>query len=195
MAAENIRDLGVEIRTNTAGDHRTHCGRKTGRRHHCHCGSKPIIPNIPGADSGCVVESHKLLAQKDVSAGKAVVIGGGLVGMEVAEFLAGKGSSVTVVEMKDSVLGELGQLRKIGTHMAMAQEDIQVLVNTTCKEIRADEVIVEQDGKERMLAADLVVMAIGSKPVPSQDLQDTCAGSRDSLLCGGQTHWRRRGWL
>jgi len=59
--------------------------------------------------------------------------------------------------------------------MAMAQEDIQVLVNTTCKEIRADEVIVEQDGKERMLAADLVVMAIGSKPVPSQDLQDTCA--------------------
>ena len=81
-------------------------------------GSKPIIPNIPGADSGCVVESHKLLAQKDVSAGKAVVIGGGLVGMEVAEFLAGKGSSVTVVEMKDSVLGELGQLRKIGTHMA-----------------------------------------------------------------------------
>lgn len=174
MAAENIRDLGVEIRTNTPVTPALIAAEKPDAVIIA-IGSKPIIPNIPGADSGCVVESHKLLAQKDVSAGKAVVIGGGLVGMEVAEFLAGKGSSVTVVEMKDSVLGELGQLRKIGTHMAMAQEDIQVLVNTTCKEIRADEVIVEQDGKERMLAADLVVMAIGSKPVPSQDLQDTCA--------------------
>ena len=174
MAAENIRDLGVETRTNTPVTPALIAAEKPDAVIIA-IGSKPIIPNIPGADSGCVVESHKLLAQKDVSAGKAVVIGGGLVGMEVAEFLAGKGSSVTVVEMKDSVLGELGQLRKIGTHMAMAQEDIQVLVNTTCKEIRADEVIVEQDGKERMLAADLVVMAIGSKPVPSQDLQDTCA--------------------
>ena len=95
MAAENIRDLGVEIRTNTPVTPALIAAEKPDAVIIA-IGSKPIIPNIPGADSGCVVESHKLLAQKDVSAGKAVVIGGGLVGMEVAEFLAGKLSLIHI---------------------------------------------------------------------------------------------------
>lgn len=64
MAAENIRDLGVEIRTNTPVTPAVIAAEKPDAVIIA-IGSKPIIPNIPGADSGCVVESHKLLAQKE----------------------------------------------------------------------------------------------------------------------------------
>lgn len=176
MAVENIREMGVEIRTNTPVTPGLIAEEKPDAVIIA-VGSRPILPRIPGAERSFVVESHKLLAQEAVLAGRAVVIGGGLVGMEAAEYLAEKGASVTVVEMKDSVLGELWELRKIGTQMAMAQEDIRVLVNTTCQEIQENAVVVEQEGRRQVLAADLVVMAIGSKPVPSQDLQDACAGA------------------
>ena len=63
--------------------------------------------------------------------GSVVIIGGGLVGMEVAEHLAHQGSHVTVEEMKDAILTEMGMLRKISTQMSMAQEDITVMLNTT----------------------------------------------------------------
>lgn len=173
MAIRNIEDEGVEIRTNTPVTPALIEAEKPDAVVIA-IGSSPIIPKIPGADSDIVVESHAILQREDIPAGKAVVIGGGLVGIEVAEYLAERGSSVTVVEMKDGILTEMGQLRQIGTSMAMAQEDINVLLQTTCKAIEGNHVIVESAEGEKTLDADLVVMAIGSKPIPSDDLQETC---------------------
>jgi len=173
MAVLNIEDQGIEIRKNTPVTPELIEEEKPDAVVIA-IGSSPIIPKIPGADSSIVVESHDLLQRETVPAGKAVVIGGGLVGIEVAEYLAVRGSSVTVVEMKDAVLTEMGDLRKIGTHMAMSQEDITVMLQTTCKAIDGNKVLVEGPEGEKKLDADLVVMAIGSKPVPSDDLQETC---------------------
>lgn len=174
MAAQGIFDQGLDVRLNTP---------VTPELIHeikpdaviVAIGSAPIVPKIPGADNKQVFESHQVLAGAAIPTGKAVVIGGGLVGMEVAEYLCAKNCTVTVVEMKDAVLGELGEMRKIGVQMALALEPITTLMSTTCKEIREGQVIVETAGAEKTLDADLVVMAIGSKPRPSQDLQDFCA--------------------
>ncbi|MEG0780922.1 MAG: NADH oxidase, partial [Oscillospiraceae bacterium] len=73
-----------------------------------------------------------------------------------------------------AILGELGSSRLICTQSAIAQAGIQVLLNTTCKEIGEGTVTVESEGAVQTLAADIVVMAIGSKPVPSGDLQAAC---------------------
>ena len=174
MAAQGIFDQGLDVRLNAP---------VTPELIHeikpdaviVAIGSAPIVPKIPGADNKQVFESHQVLAGAVIPTGKAVVIGGGLVGMEVAEYLCAKNCTVTVVEMKDAVLGELGEMRKIGVQMALALEPITTLMSTTCKEIREGQVIVETAGAEKTLDADLVVMAIGSKPRPSQDLQDFCA--------------------
>lgn len=173
MAAQNIIDEGVEIRMNTPVTPELIAAEKPDAVVIA-IGSSPIIPRIPGADGEKVFGSHKVLAGAEIPVGKAVVIGGGLVGMEVAEFLCARGSSVTVVEMKDSILGELGQLRLIGTQLSLAEEPVTTLLNTTCKEIKDNAVVVETDGVEQTLEADFVVMAIGSKPVPSDDLQVAC---------------------
>ena len=102
----------------------------------------------------------------------ALLSAGVLAGASVA--VQRQGSHVTVVEMKDAILAELGMLRKIGTQMAMAREDITVLLNTTCKRIESGAVVVESQEGEKTLEADAVIMAIGSKPRASQDLQDAC---------------------
>lgn len=137
-------------------------------------GSQPIILEIPGADGPNVFESRDVLSGTELPAGNVVVIGGGLVGMEVAEHLAQQGRHITVVEMKDAILTEMGMLRKIGTQMSIAREDITVLLNTSCKRIEAGSVVVEKEGGEQALEADAVVLAIGSRPRDSEALQEAC---------------------
>ena len=55
-------------------------------------GAVPIIPDIPGKDKDFVVDSHDVLDGNVSVNGNVVVIGGGMVGMETAEYLAGKGA-------------------------------------------------------------------------------------------------------
>lgn len=173
MAAQHILNMGLDVRLNTPVTPELITAEKPDAVILA-IGSEPIIPKIPGAEGKQVYGSHEVLAGAEIPAGKAVVIGGGLVGMEVAEFLCAKGCTVTVVEMKDAVLAELGEMRKIGVQMAMAQEPITTLLNTTCKEIREGQVIVESEDGEKTLDSDFVVMAVGSKPRPTQDLKDAC---------------------
>ena len=173
MAIRNIQDEGVEIRMNTPVTPALIEAEKPDAVI-LSIGSAPIVPKIPGADGKNVFESHAALAGADVPGGNVVVIGGGLVGIEVAEYFAQKGAHVAVVEMKDAILTEMGMLRKISTQMSMAREDITVLLNTTCKRIEGSQVVVESEGAEKTLPADAVIMAIGSKPRPTQELEDTC---------------------
>lgn len=137
-------------------------------------GSSPITPPIPGIHEDYVIGSHDVLSGSEIDAKKAVVIGGGLVGIETAEFMAQKGIEVTVVEMRDNVLTELGQLRQIGTQFALANEPITIMTKTTCNAIKDHKVMVESEGKEIELEADLVVVAVGSKTNDSKDLQEKC---------------------
>ncbi len=62
-------------------------------------GAVPLIPQIPGHDLPCVANSHNVLNGVVQVDGRVVVIGGGMVGMETAEYLAEKGCKVTVLEM------------------------------------------------------------------------------------------------
>ena len=49
-----------------------------------------------------------------------------------------------------------------------------MMLSTTCKEIRENEVVVEADGQEKVLPADCVIMAIGSKPLNMDELKSVC---------------------
>jgi len=67
----------------------------------------------------------------------------------------------------------MGELRRTATELALAKEPVTVMLQTTCKEIRGSQIILERNGKE-LLEADFIVMAIGSKPRPSDHLKETC---------------------
>lgn len=137
-------------------------------------GSSPIVPEIPGSGSEIVIESHDLLAGREISGKTAVVIGGGLVGFECAQYLAARGIKVDILEMKHEVLTDLGQLRQITAQFALAEMPITVHTDTTCKTIEAGKVIAQKEEKEVSFEADLVVMAVGTKSVETEALQTAC---------------------
>jgi NADPH-dependent 2,4-dienoyl-CoA reductase/sulfur reductase-like enzyme len=95
--------------------------------------------------------------------GKVVVIGGGLVGAETAEHLAVHGCEVTVVEMLPEIAAEMASAPKVFLMESLAKNNVALCPNTKVLEIADHDVIVEHNGIQQLISADLVVMAIGSR--------------------------------
>lgn len=134
-------------------------------------GSKPILIPVPGAELPGVVTFRDL---DDVDAmnaaaargGHAVVIGGGLLGLEAAAGLAIKGMKVTVVHLMPTLMER--QLDPNAAYLlqrAIEKRGIEILTSANTAAIvgndRAEGVRLD-DG--RTLPADLVVMAVGIRP-------------------------------
>lgn len=134
-------------------------------------------PPIKGLDKKRVyglrsLADAKLLAVEANRARKAVVIGGGLVGMETAEAFHEKGLDVTVVEFLPNIL-----LAMVDPDMAAIVEThciehgLKLLTNTAAQEIIGDNeptgVLVKdrQSEEESTIDADFVVVATGVRPV------------------------------
>lgn len=132
----------------------------------CAIGAHNFILPVPGADGENVVSSWELLAGKaDVSA-HCVVIGGGLVGTETADYLLSLGCKVTIVEMLDEIAkGESSTVRPIIMEY-FATQDVKKYVNTKVERIedggRKVVAVNTEDGSEVVIPCDKVVMAVGS---------------------------------
>lgn len=121
-------------------------------------GSSPFILPIQGANK-CII-AHDVLSEKvNVKGENVVIIGGGLVGFETAEFLASQGKKITILEMKEKALQDLGPLRQITAQFAMNKLPITIETNATVEKIEYNVVIAS--GKEYFY--DDVIMAVGSK--------------------------------
>lgn len=129
-------------------------------------GAQNSCPPIPGADKAGVRDAWAVLAGEQTAYGRVVVIGGGLVGCETAEYLAQQGCKVTIVEMLDTVAaGEsttvLPTILENFRHYGVATH-----TKTTVREIADNRVVcTDGEGAELSLPCDTVVMATGAKPV------------------------------
>ena len=136
-------------------------------------GATEIIPGIPGIDSGHVVTSSEILTGDKSAGDNVVVIGGGLIGVETAEFIADKGKKVTVVEMLRSVAADLGATSRWGT-LSRIKRKVDILVLTTVVEVKKNAVVVkDQDDKTIEIPADTVVIAAGMKSRAEMTIDDT----------------------
>ena len=106
--------------------------------------------------------------------GRVCIIGGGMVGLETAEFAAALGCKVTVVEMQGELSADMGYLRKLCTISAMAEEGIETIVNARCKAINETGVVAERDGEELTIPCDTVVTAVGARSKPCDELKAAC---------------------
>ena len=126
-------------------------------------GAHNVTLPIPGADNANVVSSWDVLANKVEVKGHCVVIGGGLVGAETAEYIANKGCQVSIVEMTDKIAKEESST-VLPTMMAdFAKHDVKQYVNTKVNSIDETGVNVTSEDKDMTIACDMVVMAAGSK--------------------------------
>ena len=137
-------------------------------------GAEPIRLSLPGAELKPVYNSHDVLAHRAVPEGRVCIIGGGMVGLETAEFAAALGCKVTVVEMQGQLAADMGYLRKLCTLAAMAEEGIETIVNARCKAINGTGVIAERDGEELTIPCDTVVTAVGARSKPCDELKAAC---------------------
>ena len=129
---------------------------------------------IPGADGANVVSSWDVLDGKVEAAGHCVVIGGGLVGAETAEYIANKGHKVSIVEMTDKIAKEESST-VLPTMMAdFAKHDVKQYVNTKVNSITDTGVNATSGEEDITIECDMVVMAAGSvKNVLDVDGVDT----------------------
>lgn len=137
-------------------------------------GATPIEIKLPGAEKKPMYNSHDVLAGTVNPQGTVCVIGGGMVGLETAELMASHGNQVKIVEMQPELAADMGLLRKMWALEYMAQEGIEAMIDTKCVAVSDEGVVAESEGKQIVIPCDSVVMAVGAKARPSQELQDVC---------------------
>ncbi len=134
-------------------------------------GGKPIFPKMKGSDKRGVFTFSNLDDAKAIdrfldSKRKAVVIGGGLIGISVTEALVKRGTDAIVVEMKDRILNTiLDEQASLMAEEVLKQSSVEIVTGHTVVEVnggRAVEEAILDNGAA--IPCDLVVVAIGVSP-------------------------------
>ena len=168
--ARMVKSSGIEVRLNTEAD-KALIDEIMPDEIVIATGAGPLLIPIPGADLPHVSNAHQILGGKATATGKVVIVGGGIVGVEVAEYLSSMGLACKIIEMKDSVASDLGYYRMMLSQKYLAEHDVECIVNAACKEIREKAIIYMQDGVEKQVDCDSVVIAAGAKPLPIDGLK------------------------
>ncbi|MCR2033030.1 dihydrolipoyl dehydrogenase [Anaerofustis stercorihominis] len=124
---------------------------------------KPPIPGVAeGLESGFVLTNKEVL-KLEVPPKEFVVIGGGVIGLEMASYFNSIGSKVTVVEMLDKIAGPIDS--KVSEILKKEYEKKGITFNLSSRVIKLDKeyVYFEKDGKEEKVKADKVLLSIGRR--------------------------------
>ena len=127
-------------------------------------GAKPRIPKIPGVDKPSVFTAHEVLLFPPEEKGGVVIIGGGQVGCETADFFSERGNPVTIVEMIDEVaIDMLPRIRNLLLER-LSRKNVRILNMTKAIGIDEKGTIVEHQGEKTVIESDLVILAVGVEP-------------------------------
>lgn len=129
-------------------------------------GSEAIVPPIPGVkegvEAGYVLTNREIL-DLEVIPEKLVIVGGGVIGLEMASYFQTVGSQVTVIEMLDHIAGSVDQ--EIGALLQKnyAKKGIDFKLNCKVVAVDKDQVRYEEEGVEKSVASDYVLLSIGRR--------------------------------
>lgn len=133
-------------------------------------GAEPIKPNIDGIDSDIVFtlrnipDTLKIKEYIEKSNPKsAVVIGGGYIGVEMAENLKEAGLDVSVVELADHLIAPLDFDMAADVHRYIKSKGIKLYLNNGVKAID-DNTVILQNGT---IDAEMIIMSVGVRPETS----------------------------
>ena len=129
-------------------------------------GSSAVVPPIPGVKEnlgGFVLTNREVLDLEAVPE-KLTVIGGGVIGLEMAAYYATVGSKVTVVEMLDHIAGPTDRQISGMLQKQMEKKGVTFLLSHKCLSVAPGVVNVEApDGSQIAVAADKVLLSIGRR--------------------------------
>ena len=143
-------------------------------------GASPIVPPMPGVERALTLRTvedvERIVAQVMAKPQSAVVIGGGFIGVEIAENLIHKGIQTSVIEASDQVLAPLDpeMATLVAKEMRLQKVDLHLGVSVSAINPKS---VTLSDGVE--IPAELVILAIGVKP-------DTSLAKNAGLLIGSR---------
>lgn len=149
-------------------------------------GAVPAIPQMPGVTRKNVISASDILTGKAQVERKVVVIGGGTVGVEIADFLAEKGlaESVTIVEMLSEVAIDMEAINRAYIMQKLFQYGVKIFTNWKAIEIIETGVVaVERGWKKHTIEAASVVLATGA--IPNRGLGEELKGIVQELYMIG----------
>ena len=128
-------------------------------------GSESAIPNIPGINRKNVISARKALTT-EVEGDSILVIGGGLVGCETADYLAGQGKKVTIVEMLKSTAKDIGPAARFFLRKRLKENQVAIMTQTTVKSVADDGVLLGTlNGEQKIGPFDIIVLAAGATSI------------------------------
>lgn len=153
-------------------------------------GSRSIVPPIPGIEHAELSDRYLL---GELKPGKqVVVIGGGLVGCEVAAYAAEDADEVTIVEMLDDILVTAGHCLNNDQALKdmLAGRGVRKECGAKVTRISESEVVFERGGEETVVPCDTVIIAAGYRA--NNELEDELLHKVDDLSVVGDAEAPRK---
>ncbi|MEA4870975.1 MAG: dihydrolipoyl dehydrogenase [Christensenella sp.] len=129
-------------------------------------GSSPAVPPIPGLKeglaSGFVCTNREILALTEKPE-HLVVIGGGVIGLELASYFTSIGSKVTVIEMLDHIAGENDAELVAILKKSFEKRGVTFHLSAKVTELTANAVKYEKEGAVNEVVCDRVLLSIGRR--------------------------------
>jgi NADPH-dependent 2,4-dienoyl-CoA reductase/sulfur reductase-like enzyme len=142
-------------------------------------GAEPLVPRIPGIEG---LPTYKdVFKDPSIVNGRAIIIGGGEIGLELGIYLNKLGHETLIIEMKDKLAAEMTPVhfRRPYREMWEKLEGFKWELNATVTKVEGKNVTYTREGKETIVPGGTIIIASGSKP-----LRD------ESVSFGGFDHYR-----
>ena len=128
-------------------------------------GASPVVPPIPGIERAMTLRTvedvEKIFNRVSQKPANAVVIGGGFIGVEIAENLIHKGIKTTVVEAAPQLLAPLDPEMATLVAKEMIKNKVELHLGASAQEITESTVVLANGV---VLPAEMIILAIGVRP-------------------------------
>ena len=125
-------------------------------------GSEAAVPPIPGLDGSLIVTNREILQLKECPK-SLVIIGGGVIGSEFADFFNAMGTKVTVIEMLPEILTGVDEEIAAFVRKEFEKKGVAYHLNARVTKLNGKEVVFEKDGQEQRITGDEVLLSVGRK--------------------------------
>ena len=107
--------------------------------------------------------NHLDLYPADTTNKEIVIVGGGAVGLDIAEYFANRGASPTIIEMMNQIGRDLDPVTKSQTKEMMEKHHVKQMTQTKLKEVHESYFIVEKENQEIKVPFDYGFVCLGMK--------------------------------
>lgn len=150
-------------------------------------GAKPFFPPIDGIKEVHSLSVEEVLSHPEKVGQKVLIVGGGGIGSEVADFLSEIGKEVTLVEMREGIALDLVSHLQYFLNQRLREKGVHILISTKAIRFEKDGLWVEDpQGKRKLEGFDSIVIALGS--IPNNELFEELKGEVSEVYIVGDAN-------